>query len=299
MHRFSTLSLAAAVSAAMLVACASEGEGGLTNGSWLSGRRNVERDPGAVRTDLTAKQLFVETVQPILVGGCGSCHAEGGSGPTWVSPSNADASYMMQFARGYVTPASAIIAKAAHEGGYALNPAQQVAYLAWVDFEAKERGDKAPEVTLAKLGACMDPEKFKAIGLDKLVTTARTATNNPNKYVENANECTGCNAVPCSTCHSSDPASGFVMAIGNTLLPDDHTFNETKSLRPAYLQKYFGLTGAGEPAASHAIATKAKATLTAKPYTHPLFSLPPATEKALDAFVDDAIARFRAGSCGK
>jgi hypothetical protein len=298
MRRLWTLSLALALAGATLAACASDGEDGLTNGSGLTGRRNV----GAGEPDQTAKSakaLFIETVQPILAGGCGSCHAEGGAGPTWVSPSNPDSTYALQFARGYVTPASAIIAKGPHEGGYAMSAVQQTTYLAWVDLEAKERGDKAPEITFAKLGACMDPEKFKAIGLDKLVTTARAAGNNPNNYTENANECTGCNAVPCTTCHSADPATGFVMAIGNTLLPDDYTFNETKSFRPAYLQKYFGLTSTGDPAPSHTIATKAKATLAAKPYTHPMFTLPAATEKAIDAFVDDTITRYRSNSCAK
>ena len=89
------------------------------------------------------------------------------------------------------------------------------------------------------------------------------------------------------------------MALDNDTLPEDHTLNETKSFDPPYLQKYFGLALDGTPIPSKAIKAKSEATInTAKAYQHPMFVLSDETEKAIDAFVDDAIAKYEANRCG-
>lgn len=250
-------------------------------------------------SSLTAKEQFATNVQPRLAATCGGCHAVG-PGPAWIVPSDIDKSYALMFSRGYVVAASVLLTKGPHAtGAPALSTSDARSVSQWIELEAKERGDKAPPSVLTKVARCLDRAKFDAIGLDKLTTTPRTAANNPNKYTENANECTGCKNAPCSTCHSADAASGFIMAMGNTLLPEEHTFNETKSTHPPYLQKYFGLDTEGRPLASHAIKAKADASLTAKPYTHPMFKIPAATEAALDAFVEDAIARYASRQCAE
>ena len=37
----------------------------------------------------------------------------------------------------------------------------------------------------------------------------------------------------------------------------------------------------------------------AKAYTHPMFKVSPTMQAAIQAFVDDAIAKQKAGTCGK
>jgi hypothetical protein len=170
-------------------------------------------------------------------------------------------------------------------------------YAVWVALELKQRGGKAPDGVLQKLASCLDKAKFDAIGFDKLVTTPRTADNNPGKEAEDADTCTGCNQVQCSSCHS-EGEMGFMMAIGNTILPDDYTFTSMKVTAPPYMQKYFGLDPDGNPIPSNAIRAKSDATVnTAKAYQHPMFTLSPDMQKALDDFVADAIAKEKAGSC--
>jgi hypothetical protein len=191
------------------------------------------------------------------------------------------------------------VRKGPHDGP-ALTNDQTQRFTTWVELELKERGDKAPPTVLQKLATCLDPEKFKAIGFDKLVTTPRDAKNNPQGEAENTDECTGCNNAPCHSCHSADPATGFFMAIGNDVLPADETFDQTKSVDPPYVQKYFGLDTNGTPIASKAISAKSDATVkTGKAYSHPMFLLTPEIQKGIDAFVDDAIAKYKAGTCGK
>lgn len=80
-----------------------------------------------------------------------------------------------------------------------------------IAMEAKDGGNLSQVNVLEKFGDCLDPAAFAAIGLEKLVTTRRTAQNNANNVTpwnENANECTGCNNAPCRTCHSLDDATG-------------------------------------------------------------------------------------------
>jgi hypothetical protein len=89
------------------------------------------------------------------------------------------------------------------------------------------------------------------------------------------------------------------MAIGNDIFPADHTFTDMKTITPPYLQKYFGLDVDGSPIASKAIQNKSAATVAGKAYSHPMFTLTAAQSTALDAFVNDAVAKFKSGACGK
>ena len=294
--------LFAAIFGALIVsACAEEGDtGALTNGAESaikSGRKSKESDKATV-PQITAKEHFLRNVHTSIATTCGACHTAG-PGPAWTVPADGEKSYSLQFQRGYVSKMSAILAKGPHSGGPALTNEQASTYLTWVELEMKERGDKAPDSVLEKLGGCLDAAKFKAINLQNLVTTPRNADNNPQKETEDANACTGCNNAPCSTCHSSDPGSGFILALGNELFPEDHTLKETKSSSPPYIQKYFGLDPTGAPIPSKAIKAKSDATVkTGKAYSHPMYTLTPEMEKAIDAFVDDAIKKYKAGSCG-
>jgi hypothetical protein len=250
---------------------------------------------------MTAKQYFGTFVQPSLAKTCGGCHSNGPA-PVWIAANDVEKSYALQFERGYVSKSSTILHKGSHSNGSApaLGGDQAQAYTTWIALELKERGDKVPDSVLQKVGDCLDAAKFKAIGFEKLVTTPRTADNNPGKETENTDECTGCNQMQCNSCHSADDATGFMMAIGNDIFPEDHTFQETKSVSPPYIQKYIGLDPNGNPIATKAIKAKSDATVqTGKAYSHPMFILSADMQKAIDAFVDDAISKFKAGTCGK
>jgi hypothetical protein len=298
--------------ASFLAACATDvdersrltnGTGGreeATQNNPLTDDNGDDPDLAGLAADAKAKDLFNKNVQPELTRSCGGCHAQG-PGPAWIVPADVEKSYAFMFNRGYVVKASALVKKGIHSSGGApaLTPPQTKTVIQWIALELKERGDKAPPSVLDKLGDCLDKDKFAAIGLGKLLTATRNAQNNPNKYTENANECTGCKPTTCNVCHSADPGSGFVMAMGNDILPADTTFNETKSTAPPYLQKYFGLDTTGTPIPSKALKAKSDATVQGKPYSHPMYTIPPAVETALDAFVADAIAKYKAGTCGK
>src|SRR5690606_12267625 len=115
-------------------------------------------------------------------------------------------------------------------------------YNQWVTMELEDGGDEAPPNVLEKLGSCFDRDKFDAMKLGEWRTTRRRSSNNVNDvkpWNENANTCTGCNNVPCSTCHSADPATNFINAVGNPILPQDTTFESSKMTAPAYITKYF------------------------------------------------------------
>ena len=133
-----------------------------------------------------------------------------------------------------------------------------------------------------------------------LRTIRRQNGNNPQNLNENANNCTGCDNAPCRTCHSADDVTGFVMAIGNPILPADYTFEQTKLLNPAYIRQYVSTTPTGEPQFNPGLQTKSINTVEkAKAYSHPMYKLTPAMQDAIKAFVDDAITKQKAGTCGK
>jgi hypothetical protein len=281
----------------MLVACGDDVDPeALTNGDRrlpVSGTSESDLigagDANGGKPKISAKELFTTSVHGELNGSCAACHTAGPA-PVWISKD----------VEGYVTMTSTLLTKGPHgNGGGTLTNAQTSLLMRWIDLEMKERGDKAPPSILSKLGDCLDAAKFEAIGFKALKTVTRTAKNNPNAYTENANACTGCKPVECSACHSADPGSGFLMAVGNDILEADHTFRESKSTTPPYIQKYLGLDVNGTPIPSKAIKIKSESTIQAKPYTHPMYVLTPQMDAAIDAFVNDAIAKYNAGQCGK
>jgi hypothetical protein len=238
------------------------------------------------------QKFFVDNVFPFLKTGCGGCHGGAGAGgaPTWINNADALASYKLQFQMGYVVTNSRIVLKAPHGGSTTneLSTAQKTTFNQWVAMELKDGGNKATPNVMEKLGGCLDQTKFNAIGLQNLRTIRRGN--------ENANNCTGCDNAQCSTCHAGGEAD-FVNSFGvsTAILPANNTFVQTQ--KQPFISKYFGVSPTGEPIASDAIQKKADATATAKPYTHPMFRLSTAQQTALKAFVDDAVSKYKAGTC--
>lgn len=251
--------------------------------------------------DTEAKKFFLANVHPSLSQSCGGCH-ETGPGSGWIKKTDSETSYKMMFQLGYVSLQSRISQKGAHQGSPGTTSEQNTKFTQWVQMELKAGGGKAPRNVLARLGACFDKAKFDAMQLGRLRTIRRTNNNNLNQVTpwnENANNCTGCDNSPCRTCHAGDDATGFVLAIGDTNLPANFTFDQSKLTNPPYLQKYFGVTATGEPIASNALKIKAEATAKDKAYTHPYFTISDQRQALIQAFVDDAIARYKAtnGAC--
>jgi hypothetical protein len=215
-----------------------------------------------------------------------------------------DGSYALQFTYGFVTPQSIILTKPAHGGltTNVLTAAQKNTYLQWVNMEntAPAGGAATPVNVFNKIAGCIDLTLFNAINLGQLRTIQRTTNNNTNNvtpWAENANRCTGCNQAACKDCHSSDPASNFVNALGNQALPANYTFEQTKLANPAYLQHYFGTDATGNPVASNGLMNKAIATSKSPAYTHPYIQLTTAQQTAITAFVNDAITKYKANTC--
>jgi hypothetical protein len=260
--------------------------------------------PGDVPTNSPGgKAFFISDIHPMLAPNCGTCHDSAGPGPNWIIKADAEKSYSLMFQLGYVSMDSRILNKGPHGGvtTNVLTDTQKQTFVKWVSMEIKDGGSLALPNVLDKLSTCIDKTKFDAIGLGALRTIQRNDGNNTNNVTpwnENANRCTGCNNARCMDCHSADPGSGFSNAIGNQALPADYTFNQTKLTNPTYLQKYFGVSPTGDPIASHAIENKALATSKDVAYTHPYFTLTDVQVTAIQAFVDDATARYKAGTCG-
>lgn len=258
-------------------------------------------DPGGTPTNSpTGKAYFTANVYPFLQSGCGGCHVNG-PGTKWQT-GDADGTYTMLFSLGYVATDSRILLKGPHGGvtTNVLTSAQQTTFTTWVNQEIKDGGVKATPNVLAKMGGCIDKTKFDAMQLQNLRTIQRTTNNNTNNvtnWAENANRCTGCNNAPCRDCHSADDITGFVMAINNPAFPADYTFNQTKLINPPFLQKYIGIDPTGNPIASGALDNKATATSKDHAYTHPYFQINATTKAAIQAFVDDAVAKYKAGTC--
>ncbi len=251
----------------------------------------------------TGKEYFATTVFPMLAGKCGACHAAGGSAqPSWIANGDPAKTYDLVYANSFVTPTGSRLVDKGPHAGPALADDEKTIVLAWVTMEVKDGAAKQTNGVLEKFGSCLDQAAFTAIGLEKLVTTRRTAQNNANAvqgWEEQANTCTGCDNTPCRACHSLDDATGFVLALGNPNLPANITFEETKKVVPAYLQKYVTTGQDGKPVASNGLARKSDATRKDKAYTHPMFVIPPDMQTRLDAFVTDAVTKWAAGTCGK
>jgi hypothetical protein len=319
MRRSHVLALVLAASAAA-AACTADvpalggGKGAATDTSGTanegvtqsSSEANAPGSGTAKTNSETGKAFFAASVHPFLAAKCAGCHEAGGIGnPTWLVKTEAAKTYENVYTNGWVIPVgSRMLDKGVHASGGApaLTDAEKATFLSWVAMEVKDGGQKAQVNVLEKFGDCLDPALFAQIGLEKLVTTRRTKDNNANAVTpwdENANECTGCNAAPCRTCHSLDDATGFVMALGNPNVPAAMTFEETKKILPPYLQKYVSTGPDGKPAASNGLEKKADATRRDRAYTHPMFTIPTDVKTKLDAFVSAAIAKYAAGQCGK
>ena len=313
--------LIAAIATAMGLAACAQDTDSLTDGT---GRDMGQRAQGGAASSTTGASSFnpdtftgplttnspeglafyTANVHPFLAAQCGSCHGAPGPGPYWLTSSEAHRSYAQLFGQGYVIPQSRIIMKGPHNGvtTNVLTADQSATYEQWVAMELKDGGGKAPPNILEKLGACFDRAKFDDMALGQWRTTRRQTENNlnaVNPWNENANQCTGCNNAPCTTCHSADPATNYNNAVGNNLLPADTTFENTKLTMPAYITKYFGVSPDGKPIPSNGIQKKSDATKKDKAYTHPMFQLTAAQQTALDAFVTDVITKFNAGTCGQ
>jgi hypothetical protein len=278
--------------------------GGTTTGSTSTD----PTDPGAGTINAPpaspdGKAFNKASVHPILSSKCGSCHGTAGPGPNWLTAADADKSYAQILQQGYAVPQSRIVVKGAH-GGVTTNVLTSTEIGTYNQFVTLQNGAAggaaATPNVLAALGGCFDRTKFDAMQMQNWQTTRRTTNNNTNNVTpwnENANNCTGCNNAPCSTCHSSDPATNFVNAVGSPIFPKDYTFNETKKTQPAYISKFFGIGPDGKPIASNGIQKKSDSTMKAKAYTHPMFNLTDQQKTALDAFVNDTIASYNAGKC--
>jgi hypothetical protein len=260
--------------------------------------------PGNLPTNSKAgKDFFAKSVQPFLDQKCSGCHTAGGIGnPTWMVKADANLTYDMIYLNAYATAGSRIVVKGVHSGGGGpeLSAAEKSTWSQWIAMEAADGGQKSQTNVLEKFGTCFDKAKFDAIGFGNLRTTRRQTNNNPLKQNENANNCTGCDNAPCRTCHSADDVTGFVMAIGNPILPADYTFEQTKLLNPAYIRQYVSTTPTGEPQFNPGVMTKSTNTVEkGLAYTHPMFKLSATMQTAIQAFVDDAITKQKAGTCGK
>lgn len=238
------------------------------------------------------QKFFVENVFPFLKSGCGGCHGGAGAAgaPTWINNADAIASYKLQFQMGYVVQSSRIVLKTPHGGSTTneLSAAQKTTFNQWVAMELKDGGNKATPNVLEKLGGCLDEQKFQAIGLQNLRTIRRGN--------ENANNCTGCDNARCSTCHAGGEAD-FVNSYGvsTAILPANNTYVQTQ--KQPFIMKYFGISPTGEPVASDALQKKSEATITGKPYTHPMFRLSDTQKANIQSFVDDAVSKYKAGTC--
>lgn len=277
-------------------------KGGTTGGSTSGTTSGTDSAAGTLPTNSTAgKAYYVANVHPFLAQKCATCHEVGPGSPNWTNKADANKGYDLLYLNGYVVDNSRIIMKGAHNGGTApeLTAEEKTAFISWVTMEKQDGGNTAQVNVLENFGTCFDKTKFDAIKLGDLRTIRRTRDNNPTQQNENANNCTGCNEAPCTTCHSGDEGSLFVMAIGNNVLPADYTFEESKKLSPPYIRQYFGTTPTGDPVGSDGIQKKSDGTVQGAAYSHPMFKLSTEQQASMKAFVDDAVAKFKAGTCGK
>lgn len=263
------------------------GTSGTTTPASGTGGNTPTPTPGVANS--TAKQFFFDSVHPSLATSCGTCHDAQGPGPAWMFRNDKDKTYVTFENLGYIAKPSRIETKGVHNGGTgpALTAAQGTMLNQWIDQELAARGNKAPVNIKAALGGCMNLQLFNAIGLAQLRTIRR---NN-----ENANNCTGCNNAPCMTCHSSDPATGVIIAYGNNNVPANHTFEMAKQV--PFMDIVIGTNGT-EIVGSKKLAVKADATAKDKPYTHPMYAISTEMQGRIDAFAADVAAKYKAGQCG-
>lgn len=264
---------------------------------------------------IDGKAFYIKEVHPNGVSACVGCHQTAGPGPAFLN-TDAETSYKSLFVAGYVVQQSRMVLKGPHGGSTTnvLSAAQIAKYNEWVAMELKDGKNTAQPNILATIGQCFDRQKFDAMQLQNWATTQRTNNNNQsglpnNQWAENANNCTGCNAAPCRTCHTADSSSQYVNASGNPITPSgfsgatytnsaDYTFGESKLTNPNYIRQYFGTSPDGKAVASDGIRKKMESTKKDKKYTHPMYNLNANQLAALDAFVNDAVTRYNAKQCG-
>ena len=228
---------------------------------------------------------------PALTTTCGSCHAPPGSAgaPTFWN-SDAATAYTSVEARGYITSASMLLRKGQHTGP-ALSGQESADVTQWLTLEQQVRGTQTPVDLLSKLGNCVDATKFQAILLNQLKTIKRTN--------ENANNCTGCNQAPCQTCHTTGEYAMHAnfSQIGTPTLKAMQA-NATSPEGIYIISKYVTTNGT-LLVPSTALKDKATATATGVPYSHPMFTVTPAMETAIEAFATDIITKYNAKTCGQ
>ena len=90
------------------------------------------------------------------------------------------------------------------------------------------------------------------------------------------------------------------MAIGNPILPADYTFEQTKKLNPSFIRQYVSTTPTGDPQFNPGVMNKSTNTVEkGLAYSHPMYKLTPTMQASIQAFVDDAVTKYKAGTCGK
>jgi len=309
--------------AAAVAACGNDDSGSLTDGTdrgnpggssgtTTPGGNTPGSTPGGTTTpapgnlptgSAEGKAFFVSDVFPFLSTKCGGCHAAGGAGnPSWVAAGDGAKTYDLVYLNAYATENSRIVVKGVHSGGTApeLTAPEKTTWATWLAKEASGGAKPVQQSVLEKFGECFDKAKFDAIGFNNLRTTRRQNGNNPKNLNENANNCTGCDNAPCRSCHTFDDVTGFVMAVGAGNVGPDYTFENTKKLNPPFIRQYVGTTPTGEPTFNPGIKTKSTNTVEqGAAYSHPMYKLTPAMEQAIQAFVDDAITKYKAKTCGQ
>ena len=98
----------------------------------------ADSSPAPAGTSTHARDLFMETVQPILEGTCKTCHQAGGAGPPFLAPTGERDLYMtVKGWPGLVgsTPESSKIYTKGMHTGPALTMTQAKAVKAWLEAE--------------------------------------------------------------------------------------------------------------------------------------------------------------------
>jgi cytochrome c553 len=241
---------------------------------------------GTVGPNATGKEFFTAKVFPELAP-CVGCHGSGTQGAPKFLDAEAGKAYAEVEAYGMIQPESRLVKKGPHgNGGSApgLSASAKAVVNEWVALELKKSGGKSTPSVLDKVALCMDQAQLQNIGLQTLRTVRRNG--------ENANRCTGCTNASCSSCHG-DTQTPFYMTIGSAL--GDRTFEMTK--QQPFITKYFGVSN-GEPVASNGLTKKMQAVNGDVAYgPHPNFTIPANVQQKLDAFVNDTIAKYKAGNC--
>ena len=246
-----------------------------------------------------AKQLFIDTVYPVIQPTCASCHATGAkSAPLYLATAGAAASYdVIQVHAGIIaTPDNSILLLHGPHTGPALMQSQKDVITTWLTAEAKERNlvggggtAGAPTMTLAQaltdFGNCMSYADWTTTGMNKL---AQAETGG-------SGSCTGC--------HNQGEAGNYL-----NLLDDAKTFSTNRTY--PYIKRLVTGTvdmngGFKDLAASNREIDKGAeaAHCVAGPgiICHPPYTLPPNNSggsKSVTDFVSKTLTNWRNRTCG-